>query len=120
MVGFSNKYPQQPHHRAASLPSRAAKPQKIGCNEGYNYFNLPNPNPNVATGAIVGGPDQNDNYNDARGNYQQTEPTTYINAPIIGVLAVLASGNSISQFPTAIQQFQDPMDDFLATDFSEL
>lgn len=119
MVGFSNKYPQQPHHRAASLPSIAALPQKIECGAGFTYFHSPNPNPNVATGAIVGGPDQNDNFDDVRSNYQGTEPTTYINAPIVGVLAVLATNPISSQYPIALQQLQDPMQTFLTTEFYE-
>ena len=94
MVGFGNKYPLQVHHRAASLPSVAAHPQKIQCQQGWGYYNSNNPNLNVAIGAIIGGPDQNDDLNDVRGNYAQMEPTLYINAPIVGVLAVLATGSS--------------------------
>jgi hypothetical protein len=89
MVGFGNRYPQQPHHRGASLPSINANPGKITCNEGSSYFQRPGPNSNVIDGAIVGGPDANDHYNDTRGNYVQGEPSTYGVAPIIGVLARL-------------------------------
>jgi endoglucanase len=91
MIGFA-RYPTHVHHRAASLPSMRAHPTKIGCNEGFNWFNSPNPNPNVAMGAVIGGPDQSDNINDNRGNYAQMEPTTYTNAPIVGVLAALGAG----------------------------
>lgn len=94
MVGFGKTYPTRVHHRAASLPSVGSHPQKIQCSEGFNYYNSNNPNPNVCTGAIVGGPDQSDNFDDDRTNFAQTEPTTYINAPIIGVLAVLTTANS--------------------------
>lgn len=76
------------------MPSIASHPQKIQCNEGWDYYNSNNPNPNVATGAILGGPDQNDNLNDVRSNYAEMEPTTYITAPMVGVLAVLATGSS--------------------------
>ncbi|XP_051227686.1 endoglucanase 14-like [Lolium perenne] len=89
MVGFGNRYPQQPHHRGASLPSIKSNPGKITCNEGSSYFQRPGPNSNVIDGAIVGGPDANDHYNDTRGNYVQGEPSTYGVAPIIGVLARL-------------------------------
>lgn len=94
MVGFGNKYPLRVHHRAASMPSIATHSQKIQCQQGWDYYNTNNPNPNVATGAIIGGPDQNDNLNDVRSNYAQMEPALYINAPMVGVLAVLATGSS--------------------------
>ncbi|KAM0911995.1 hypothetical protein ACQ4PT_013092 [Festuca glaucescens] len=89
MVGYGNRYPLQPHHRGASLPSINSKPGKITCNEGSDYFHRPGPNSNVIDGAIVGGPDANDHYNDSRGNYVQGEPSTYAVAPIVGVLARL-------------------------------
>lgn len=71
-----------------------ASPQKIQCQQGFAYFNTGNPNPNIAMGAVIGGPDQNDNINNIRSNYAQMEPTTYINAPIVGVLGVLAAGRT--------------------------
>ncbi|KAL6011443.1 hypothetical protein ACLOJK_001891 [Asimina triloba] len=49
--------------------------------------------PNLLMGAIVGGPDAYDNFADDRKNYEQTEPTTYNNAPLLGVLARLNSRN---------------------------
>ena len=92
LVGFGRN-PTHVHHRAASLPSVNAHPQKIQCTQGFMWFNSPNPNQNLASGALVGGPDQNDNFLDARYNFAQTEPTTYINAPIVGVLSALAAGS---------------------------
>lgn len=89
MVGYGNRYPLQPHHRGASLPSITSNPGKITCNQGSDYFNRPGPNSNVIDGAIVGGPDANDHYDDSRGNYMQGEPSTYTVAPIVGVLARL-------------------------------
>lgn len=93
MIGFGTN-PTRVHHRAASLPSMRASPQKIQCQQGFAYFYTGNPNPNIAMGAVIGGPDQNDNINDIRSNYAQMEPTTYINAPIVGVLGVLAAGRT--------------------------
>ena len=88
MVGFGQKYPQHVHHRGSSLPSIRAHPGHIACNEGMQqYFNSGSPNPNVLVGAIVGGPDNRDNFADARNNYQQSEPATYINAPFVGAVA---------------------------------
>lgn len=41
---------------------------------GYDAFNLATPNPNVLAGALVGGPDANDAYQDVRSNYMSNEP----------------------------------------------
>ncbi|KAK4844920.1 hypothetical protein QYF36_026059 [Acer negundo] len=49
--------------------------------------------PNLLTGAIVGGPDAYDNFADERDNYEQTEPATYNNAPLLGILARLHGGH---------------------------
>ncbi|XP_021909043.1 endoglucanase 8-like isoform X2 [Carica papaya] len=87
MVGYSNKFPQRIHHRGSSLPSVDQHPKPIKCHDGTPYFESQNPNPNILTGAIVGGPDINDQYKDSRVNVSQSEPTTYINAPFVGVLA---------------------------------
>ncbi|KAF6993546.1 hypothetical protein CFC21_010423 [Triticum aestivum] len=89
MVGVGKRYPLQPHHRGASLPSTKNNPGKISCGKGADYFHRSAPNLNVLDGAIVGGPDNNDHYDDSRGNYQQGEPSTYTVAPIVGVLARL-------------------------------
>ncbi|GMJ13650.1 CELLULASE 1, glycosyl hydrolase 9B1 [Hibiscus trionum] len=87
MVGFSQKFPQRIHHRASSLPSVGDHPEHIQCKDGTPYFQSNNPNPNVLTGAIVGGPDMNDQFPDDRSNAPESEPTTYINAPFVGILA---------------------------------
>ncbi|KAL5563118.1 hypothetical protein UlMin_032865 [Ulmus minor] len=87
MVGYGDRYPQRIHHRGSSLPSVKDHPQPIACKEGSVYFNSSNPNPNVLVGAIVGGPGEDDVYNDDRVDFRKSEPTTYINAPFVGVLA---------------------------------
>ncbi|OIW09400.1 hypothetical protein TanjilG_20997, partial [Lupinus angustifolius] len=91
MVAFGDKYPKHIHHRGSSMPSVHNQPQKISCNDGFQYFHLGSPNPNDLVGAIVGGPDSNDNFSHDRNNYQQSEPATYINAPFVGVLAFFSS-----------------------------
>ncbi|XP_059276432.1 endoglucanase 1-like [Lycium ferocissimum] len=91
MVGFGQKYPLRVHHRGSSLPSVHTHPGHIGCNDGFQSLNSASPNPNVLVGAIVGGPDSKDNFEDDRNNYQQSEPATYINAPLIGALAFLSA-----------------------------
>ncbi|KAL3817862.1 hypothetical protein ACJIZ3_003767 [Penstemon smallii] len=93
MVGFGQKYPQHVHHRASSLPSLQAHPAHINCGDGFQYwYSSTSPNPNILVGAIVGGPDNRDNFADDRNNYQQSEPATYINAPLVGSLAFFSSG----------------------------
>ncbi|KAL8485774.1 hypothetical protein ACS0TY_027884 [Phlomoides rotata] len=88
MVGYGSNYPRKIHHRGSSLPSVAVHSQSIGCEAGFQpYYYTPNPNPNTLTGAIVGGPNQNDFFPDERGDYTHSEPATYINAAIVGPLA---------------------------------
>uniref|UniRef100_A0A2N9FD94 Endoglucanase n=1 Tax=Fagus sylvatica TaxID=28930 RepID=A0A2N9FD94_FAGSY len=87
MVGYSDYYPQHIHHRGSSLPSIKYYPQFIACKEGSIYFNSTDPNPNVLVGAVVGGPGEDDIYEDDRVDYKKSEPTTYINAPLVGALA---------------------------------
>ncbi|KAH0456585.1 hypothetical protein IEQ34_014492 [Dendrobium chrysotoxum] len=90
MVGFGSKYPLHVHHRGSSIPSTRALPGHVSCNDGFQYLHSSSPNPNVLIGAIVGGPDSSDGFADDRANYQQSEPTTYINAPMVGALAFFA------------------------------
>ncbi|KAK2364702.1 endoglucanase [Trifolium repens] len=90
MVGYGTRYPQRIHHRGSSLPSIAIHPDKIQCSEGFNVMTTQSPNPNILVGAVVGGPDLHDSFPDERSDYEQSEPATYINAPLVGSLAYLA------------------------------
>ncbi|XP_042485086.1 endoglucanase 8-like [Macadamia integrifolia] len=87
MVGYGEKFPFRIHHRGSTLPSMDQHPDHIACKDGTPYFVSQNPNPNLLTGAVVGGPYPNDTYPDSRSLFTQSEPTTYINAPLVGVLA---------------------------------
>ncbi|KAH9647591.1 Endoglucanase 8 [Citrus sinensis] len=87
MVGYGQKFPQRIHHRGSTLPSIDKYPKRLKCHDGDEFFETKDPNLNVLTGAIVGGPDINDKFEDDRSNWKQSEPTTYINAPFVGVLA---------------------------------
>ncbi|KAL3844293.1 hypothetical protein ACJIZ3_001696 [Penstemon smallii] len=90
MVGFGKNPPRQAHHRGASVP-KIALAKVISCPMSFVYwYNKNVPNPNELTGAIVGGPDKQDNFEDLRTNSAMTEPTTYTNSLAIGVLAKLA------------------------------
>ncbi|KAI4386807.1 hypothetical protein MLD38_004707 [Melastoma candidum] len=87
LVGFGGNYPLYVHHRGASIPATATP----GCRDGFEWLDSPDPNPNIATGALVGGPFLNDSYIDARNNSMQNEPTTYNTALLIGVLSGLVA-----------------------------
>lgn len=88
LVGFGQTYAQQVHHRGASIISYKQNPSFIGCIQGYDsWYSRKENNPNVIVGALVGGPDKNDNFEDDRKNYVQTEACTYNTAPLVGILA---------------------------------
>ncbi|KAK9145417.1 hypothetical protein Sjap_005320 [Stephania japonica] len=94
MVGYGSNYPQQVHHRASSIVSIKVNPSFVSCRGGYaTWFSRKGSDPNLLTGAVVGGPDAYDNFADERENYEQTEPATYNNAPLLGVLARLHGGH---------------------------
>ncbi|XP_073301882.1 endoglucanase 20-like [Primulina huaijiensis] len=95
MVGFGNKSPTQLHHRGASIPSIHTHPAKVSCNEGYSdWYSSSKPNPNTHIGAIVGGPNSNDEFTDSRSDYSHLEPTTYMNAAFVGSVAALVGGHT--------------------------
>ncbi|KAH1131500.1 hypothetical protein J1N35_002878 [Gossypium stocksii] len=91
MVGYGKKFPERIHHRGSSLPSITQHLQHIDCTGGATYFYTNNLNPNLLTGAVVGGPDIKDSYADSRADFAHSEPTTYINAPLVGLLAYFKS-----------------------------
>eukprot|EP00898_Chlorokybus_atmophyticus_P008595 jgi/Chlat1/8737/Chrsp9S00893 len=66
VVGVGNNPPTHVHHRGASIPTD----QHPSCNDGFAFYNSPDSNPNVITGALAGGPDGQGNYQDVRTNYQ--------------------------------------------------
>ncbi|KAL9241877.1 hypothetical protein vseg_015937 [Gypsophila vaccaria] len=90
LVGYGSNYPKRVHHRGASIVPYRDNKAFIGCTQGYDYwYGRPDPNPSVLVGALVGGPDLEDNFTDVRGNYVQTEACTYNTAPLVGVFAKL-------------------------------
>ncbi|MBA0881255.1 hypothetical protein Goshw_028236 [Gossypium schwendimanii] len=91
MVGYGSRFPQRIHHRGSSLPSVAAHPGRIGCKAGSRYYLSSSPNPNLLLGAVVGGPNVSDAFPDSRPYFQESEPTTYINAPLVGLLAFFSA-----------------------------
>ncbi|RWR85937.1 endoglucanase 24-like protein [Cinnamomum micranthum f. kanehirae] len=92
LVGYGSDYPLQVHHRGASIPTDA----NTGC-KGFTWLESTSPNPNVAVGALVGGPFLNDSFIDVRNNSMQTEPSTYNGAVIVGLLSGLVTTSSVVQ-----------------------
>lgn len=92
LVGYGDKYPQFVHHRGASIPADA-KPK---CEDGFKWLSSSKPNPNVAVGALVGGPFLNETFIDDRNNSMQTEPSTYNSALIVGLLSGLVTTSSVA------------------------
>ncbi|KAK2635113.1 hypothetical protein Ddye_029905 [Dipteronia dyeriana] len=88
VVGFGNKFPRYVHHRGASIPHDH---KKYSCTGGWKWRDSRNPNPNNITGAMVGGPDQFDQFRDVRSNYNYTEPTLAGNAGLVAALVSLTS-----------------------------
>jgi len=78
--GWGENPPQRPHHRSSSCPDLPAP-----CD--WDEYNNPGPNYQVLNGALVGGPDQNDEYEDERTNYQQSMVGTDYNAGFQSALA---------------------------------
>ncbi|PON70751.1 Glycoside hydrolase [Parasponia andersonii] len=93
LVGYGDKFPQYVHHRGASIPVDA----KTGCTDGFEWLESTDPNPNVAVGALVGGPFLNETFIDSRNNSMQTEPSTYNSAVVVGLLSSLVTTSSAVQ-----------------------
>lgn len=92
LVGFGATFPTHLHHRDASIESIKTMPDPVGCVEGFeSWFKRNESDPNLLAGALVGGPDRNDSFMDERWNHEQTEPTTYSAAPLVGLFAKLHS-----------------------------
>ncbi|PNF36366.1 hypothetical protein B7P43_G18040 [Cryptotermes secundus] len=86
VVGYGNNPPTHPHHRSSSCPEAPAV-----CD--WNTYNSESPNYHVLIGALVGGPDNNDNYKDERSNYISNEVATDYNAAFQSTLAHLVELN---------------------------
>ena len=108
MVGFSSKFPRRIHHRGSSIPSIKVLPRKVTCNEGFSsWFPTSNANPNNHVGAIVGGPDGNDQFSDNREDSTHSEPATYINAAFVGACAAALGQQN---------QLKEPVDNIAPVD----
>jgi len=89
IIGFGANYPQNPHHRTAH-------------GSWANSIHTPSQTRHVLQGAMVGGPDSSDNYQDVRSNYTENEVACDYDAALVGALAKMYSlygGTPISGFP---------------------
>ncbi len=84
MIGFGDSHPLSPHHRSSSCFD-----QPSTCD--WDNFYMSEPNPQVLYGAVVGGPDVNDGYNDSREDYESNEVATDYNAGVQSALAALST-----------------------------
>lgn len=91
LVGYGEKYPDYVHHRGASIPWDDSPT----CKGGFKWLESEEANPNVATGALVGGPFLNESYIDSRNNSRQGEPTTYNSALIVALLSSLLTTSTV-------------------------
>ncbi|URZ01439.1 glycoside hydrolase family 9 protein [Clostridium felsineum] len=92
-VGFGDKYPKFPHHRAASGRNETAGEKKT------------QPEKHILYGALVGGPDESDNYQDNIEDYQHSEVAIDYNAGFVGALAGIS--NYFGQGQT-VEKINDP------------
>lgn len=89
VVGFGNNPPTQPHHRTAH-------------GSWANNKTIPEQSRHILYGALVGGPDKNDNYKDDRANFVMAEVATDYNAGFTGAVAKMYAkygGQPLAKFP---------------------
>ena len=84
VIGYGNNPPTKPHHRASSCPP---VPQWCDANAAGSW----DPNPWILYGALVGGPDEWDNYVDDRNDYIANEVACDYNAGFQSAIAALKS-----------------------------
>ena len=76
IIGFGDDHPRAPHHRSSSCLGDACD-----CSE--------KPHPYILYGAMVGGPDENDQYVDDCKNYKRNEVTTTYNSGLTSSVAAM-------------------------------
>ncbi|GAM24422.1 hypothetical protein SAMD00019534_075970 [Acytostelium subglobosum LB1] len=78
VVGIGPNYPVNPHHRASHHSTT-------------NDINNPPTNTYIIKGALVGGPDELDNYKDDRSDYVENEVALDYNAGFVGALCYMVN-----------------------------
>jgi endoglucanase len=74
LIGYGNNYPRNPHHRTAH-------------GSWLNSMGNPTANRNLLIGALVGGPDESDRWEDDRSDWVRNEVAINYNAGLSGALA---------------------------------
>ncbi|KAH9505673.1 hypothetical protein Btru_055476 [Bulinus truncatus] len=91
-VGYTSRYPLQASHRGASCPDRPAP-----C--GHEQSSSTEPNPQILTGAIVGGPDEYDQYVDSRADWVHNEVQIDYNSGFQAALSGIVHLQSLNLLP---------------------
>jgi hypothetical protein len=100
-VGYGDNYPQHPHHRAAHGSTT-------------NSPDDPPQHKHTLWGALVGGPDLEDNHNDDIWDYIYNEVAIDYNAGFVGALAGLVYYYGMDQQPVAdFPPPEPPVDEYL-------
>ena len=89
VVGFGNNWPTRIHHRAAHSPEGGRG--RINC--------CPDSDAHQLTGALVGGPDANDSFENKRSNVQQSEMSIATHAVFVGLVAQLVKESGATSPP---------------------
>ncbi|EFJ46645.1 hypothetical protein VOLCADRAFT_92816 [Volvox carteri f. nagariensis] len=93
VVGYAptpyHSSPTRPVHKSSSCPTD----YNTTCD--WTALSAPGANPSVLYGALVGGPDQLDGYQDSRGEYVQNEVALDYNAGFTGAMAGLIEVESL-------------------------
>jgi hypothetical protein len=92
VCGFGNDYPVNPHHRSTHGTWT------------NNLSGLPETSRHTLYGALVGGPDASDVYEDTRSNYVTNEVATDYNAGFSSALAAIMSESTTVITPDAIPE----------------
>jgi hypothetical protein len=91
IIGFGKNYPKNPHHRTAH-------------GSWLNDSNNPTETRNLLVGALVGGPDENDQWEDDRNDWEGNEVAIGYNWGIAGALARMYlefGGEPLTEIPIA-------------------
>ncbi|GIL48171.1 hypothetical protein Vafri_4861 [Volvox africanus] len=95
VVGYApttyHSSPTRPVHKSSSCD----RDYQVTCD--WYAMSAPGPNPNVLYGALVGGPDQTDGYQDSRSDYEKNEVSLDYNAGFTGAMAGLVEVESLLQ-----------------------
>jgi endoglucanase len=97
VIGYGSNPPRNPHHRGAH-------------GSWTNSLQFPDETRHTLYGALVGGPDRNDQYADQRDQYVYTEVATDYNAAFTGALALLIQdygGYTEAGFPKSEKRHQE-------------